>query len=137
LFPDIDWPPVHSDSPSIHQYWAILDHRYRRLVLEGELGRVCTTEPEPTITVSPSQILVGQDWPVDVGGSLPADAQIEFSNEAHVLPSEIQQRSEGSIRTIVRADLPGSYDLVVRVGSEQAPIFIHEDALVVVANQEE
>lgn len=47
LFPEIDWPPVHSDHPSIHQYWAILEHRYRQLVLSGELSRFCAS-PQPT-----------------------------------------------------------------------------------------
>lgn len=142
LFPDVDWPPVHSDHPSIHQYWAILEQRYRRLVLSGALAEFCglgEISPPPEVdTVEPRSVRVGTSPLVRLTGSFSPDTTIDLRRgDGLHLEIEIQHQTPDSLELIVDADEPGSYELVLSNGPNPASSVIYSDALSVVQNEQE
>lgn len=44
---EVPWPPVPGDHPSIHELWAMLGFRIRRLLVRGEMAQVCGPQLTP------------------------------------------------------------------------------------------
>jgi hypothetical protein len=142
LFPEIDWPPVHSDNPTIHQYWAILDQRYRRLIYTGELSQFCglgEVAAAPTVLgLDPTTVRAGTKPLILATGSFSPAATIQFRREdGRRLAVEIHERTPQSMQLVVDADEPGSYDLLAANGPNPASSINYQGALVVVQNQQE
>jgi hypothetical protein len=142
LFPDIDWPPVHSDNPTIHQYWAILEQRYRRLVRSGELAQFCglgSVPAPPSVTsVEPTRVLVGTKPLVHLAGAFTPATTVDLSRgDGRRLNVELRAQTPDSLQLVVDADEPGSYDLVVSNGPNPASSVNYPGALVVAPKQQE
>lgn len=142
LFPDVDWPPVMHDNPTVHQYWAVLDQRYRRLVYSGELAEFCglgAIPPAPAVaSVEPRSVVAGTRPLVHVtGGFSPATTAQFASVEGHYLDVEISAQTQNSLQLFVDADEPGSYDLLVSNGPNPASSTHYPGALVVAPMQQE
>jgi hypothetical protein len=143
LFPDIDWPPVHSDNPTIHQYWAILDQRYRRLVRSGELAQFCglgnIVSPPSVISVDPSSVFAGTSPLVHLTGvfSPATTVDLQHSGDGRRLAVEIRKQTSDSLQLVVDADEQGSYDLIVSNGPNPASSVNYPGAFVVAPQQEE
>lgn len=142
LFPDVDWPPVHSDNPTIHQYWAILGQRYRRLVYEGALSEFCglgSVPAAPSVTdLQPRNVLAGTMPLVHLTGSFSPSTTAQFESAAGVLlSSELHSRTDQALELVVDADEPGTYDLTVSNGPNPASSIVYPGALVVAPKQQE
>lgn len=142
LFPDVDWPPVHSDNPTIHQYWAILDQRYRRLVYDGEIAEFCGLGPIPpppvVSSVEPRSVVAGTRPLVRVSGSFTPATTAQFvSEDGTHLPTELRGQTQDFLQLVVDAGEPGSYDLVVSNGPNPASSANYPGALVVAPKEQE
>lgn len=140
LFPDVDWPPVHSDNPTIHQYWAVLDQRYRRLVYNGELAQFCglgVIAAAPIITnIDPRSVFAGTMPLVHVTGSFsPATTAQVISKDGTHLSVEMRAQTPNSLQLVIDADEPGSYDLIVSNGPNPASSANYPGALTVAPKQ--
>ncbi|MDP3909290.1 MAG: hypothetical protein Q8Q14_02775 [Gemmatimonadales bacterium] len=141
LFPEIDWPPVHSDNPSLHQYWAILEQRYLRLVLDGEVGQFCgidgVTAPPEVTGIEPRQVIAGESWVVYLAGRFMSSTEIMFRREdGKRLTVLVQRRTSDAMDLVVDADEPGAYDLIASNGPNLASSINYPGALVVAPIQE-
>lgn len=142
LFPEIDWPPVHSDNPTIHQYWSILDQRLRRLIFSGELAQFCglgAVAPAPEVTnMDPTSVQVQTAPLVRLQGSFSPNTTVALQNGAgRSLSLEVRTKTNETIELVVDADEPGSYDLVVSNGPNPASSIVYSDAFVIVHQQQE
>lgn len=142
LFPDVDWPPVHSDNPTIHQYWAILDQRYRRLVFSGEMGQFCglgPVAPAPTVSdIQPRSVVAGTKPLVVLTGGFSAITTVEVvAEDGTQLPVDLREQTAGNLQLVVDADEPGSYDIIVSNGPNPASSTTYQDAFKVVLQPEE
>lgn len=142
LFPEIDWPPVHSDNPTIHQYWAILEQRYRRLVRSGELAQFCglgSVPAPPTVTsVEPISVVAGTKPLVHLAGSFSPATTVDLRRgDGRRLSLEIRAQTPDSLQLVVDADESGSYDLLVSNGPNPASSINYPGALAVAQKPEE
>lgn len=142
LFPDVDWPPVHSDNPTIHQYWAIIDQRYRRLVFSGELAEFCglgSVPAAPSVTnIDPRSVFVGTKPLVRVSGRFSPSTTAQLASESGVtLATQLQSRSNELLELVIDANEPGTYDLLVSNGPNPASSVLYPGALVVAPQQQE
>lgn len=139
LFPEIDWPPVHSDHPSIHQYWAIIDQRYRRLVLEGDIVPLCLEGPPPpeVTAIDPRSVVAGTKPLMTLTGTFTPQTTVDFrQQDGRRLTTQIHSNNLTSMQLVVDANEPGSYDLVVSNGPSPASSVHYQGALVVQSQQE-
>lgn len=142
LFPDVDWPPVHSDNPTIHQYWAILDQRYRRLVFSGEMGQFCglgPVAPPPIVSdIQPRSVVAGTKPLVIFAGGFSAITTVAVvAEDGTQLAVELREQTADNLQLVVDADEPGSYDIIVSNGPNPASSTTYQDAFTVVLQPEE